>query len=139
MERLNETNCSPPHQNYGTPFCVGFAGYTSYWFNWKLLPKYLLKFKSNTAIISTKIPQRIIRFMTTLGRGMTWRNDDERVGFFQCNDDYIMTPYLDRSLDKLKEKMMDTLNNRSANATASLKIQGLTMQVSLWNYLFFNQ
>ena len=67
--------------------------------------------------------------MTILGRGMTWRNDDERVGFFQCNDDYIMTPYLDRSLDKLKEKMMDTLNYRSANATVSLKIQGLTMQV----------
>ena len=67
--------------------------------------------------------------MTILGRGMTWRNDDERVGFFQCNDNYIKTPYLVRSLDKLKEKMMDTLNNRSANATASLKIQGLTMQV----------
>ena len=22
----NETNCSPPLQYYGTPFCVGFAG-----------------------------------------------------------------------------------------------------------------
>ena len=26
----NETNCSPPHQSYGTPFCVGYAGYRSY-------------------------------------------------------------------------------------------------------------
>ena len=65
---------------------------------------------------------------------MTWRNDDERrVGFFQCNDNRIMMPYLERPLDKLKEKMMDTgkLNDRSANARGFLKIQGLTMQVSL--------
>ena len=26
----NETNCSPPHQLYGTPFCVGFEGYKFY-------------------------------------------------------------------------------------------------------------
>ena len=26
----NKTNCYPPHQFYGTPFCVGFAGYRSY-------------------------------------------------------------------------------------------------------------
>ena len=91
------------------------------------MPKYLLK-----AIISTKIPQKILKFITTLGRAMTWRHEDERVGFFQCNDKRIMEPYLDRSIVKLMDKMRkDKLNDRSANATASLKIQGLTMRVSL--------
>ena len=66
---------------------------------------------------------------------MTWRHEDERMGFFQCNDNAIMTYDIERSLDKLRRKMMNTeLNNRSANATASLKIQGLTMQVLLRNY-----
>ena len=74
----------------------------------------------------------ILKVIYYLGRGITWRHDDERMSFLKCDDDPFLLAnsiYLDRPLYQLSKKMMD--NYGPARVTASLKTHELSLQVSL--------
>ena len=69
-----------------------------------------------------------------LGRGMNWRHDDERMGFFKCADDPLnsLHPFRYRihgPLGTLRKKMLD--NYGLGRATVSLKTHEMSMQVSI--------